>query len=414
MIDTGCALESPAMRSSEAATGTRTTMPACSISTTIGPTTTTTTLVSADPTLQHLDAGHDATEGSILVESIPQETAKARTGLIQPKAKPKTAAVPMGAVVECGKVKHVVSVSGGKDSAATLLIALDACPRESIIPIFCDTGNEHEAVYQYLDYLELSLSIKITRLKADFSKQIARKRMFIARDMRTRRDENGRKVRWSNKAKRRALSVLHPTGNPFLDLCLWKGRFPSRKAQFCTEELKRNIAVEFQMNLMDAGHSVLSWQGIRRDESLNRSNAKLYERVGKRLWIFRPIVEWSASEVFTFCANKNIEPNPLYKQGQGRVGCMPCINAVKPELNQIAKRFPEHIDRIHEWELLVSMASKRQQSTFFAVNKSGADKVADIYEVISWAKTSRGGKQFNFFDELNNNSGCSSAYGLCE
>ena len=97
MIDTGCALESPAMRSSEAATGTQTTMPACSISTTIGPTTTTTMSASADPTLQRLDAGHAATEGSILVESIPQETAKARQ-----QAKPKTAAAPMGAVVESG------------------------------------------------------------------------------------------------------------------------------------------------------------------------------------------------------------------------------------------------------------------------------------------------------------------------
>jgi len=98
MIDTGCALESLAMRSSEAATGTRTTMQACSISTTTGPTTTTTTSASADPTLQHLDAGHAATEGSILVESIPQKPAKARQ-----QAKPKTAAAPTGAVVESCK-----------------------------------------------------------------------------------------------------------------------------------------------------------------------------------------------------------------------------------------------------------------------------------------------------------------------
>lgn len=100
MIDTGCALESLAMRSSEAATGTRTTMQACSISTTTGPTTTTTTSASADPTLQHLDAGHAATEGSILVESIPQKPAKARQ-----QAKPKTAVAPKGAVVESGKEK---------------------------------------------------------------------------------------------------------------------------------------------------------------------------------------------------------------------------------------------------------------------------------------------------------------------
>lgn len=98
MKDTGCALEGLAMRSSEAATGTRTTMPACSISTTIGLTTTTTMSASADPILQHLDAGHAATEGSILVESIPQDSAKARQ-----QAKPKTAAVPTGAVVESGR-----------------------------------------------------------------------------------------------------------------------------------------------------------------------------------------------------------------------------------------------------------------------------------------------------------------------
>lgn len=97
MIDTGCALESLAMRSFEAATGTRTTMPVCSISTTTGLTTTTTMSASADPTLQHLDAGHAATEGSILVESIPQDSAKARQ-----QAKPKTAAAPTGAVVELG------------------------------------------------------------------------------------------------------------------------------------------------------------------------------------------------------------------------------------------------------------------------------------------------------------------------
>ena len=43
-------------------------------------------------------------------------------------------------------------------------------------------------------------------------------------------DKHGRKLRWSNKAKRRALAVMYPSGNPFLDLCMWKGRFPSRMA----------------------------------------------------------------------------------------------------------------------------------------------------------------------------------------
>lgn len=53
-----------------------------------------------------------------------------------------------------GKVRHVVSVSGGKDSDATLKIALNRCPPVTVIPIFCDTDNEDRRVYEHLDYLE--------------------------------------------------------------------------------------------------------------------------------------------------------------------------------------------------------------------------------------------------------------------
>lgn len=318
-------------------------------------------------------------------------------------------------------IKHVVSVSGGKDSAATLLLALERCPRESVIPIFCDTGNEHAEVYEYLAYLEQALDIEIVRLKADFSEQIARKRVFVARDQRIGRDKRGRRLRWSNKAKRRALAALYPTGNPFLDLCLWKGRFPSRKAQFCTEELKRNMAVAYQLDLIDAGHRVVSWQGVRRDESLNRRSAKKIERVGPKLWAFRPLVDWTAPHVFDYCARCGIQPNPLYTQGMNRVGCMPCINVGKNELRQIAARFPEALEEKTEWERLVGQASKRGFSTFF--NKELHEKnCQDIHvhaenrieEVIRWAHTSRGGRQFDMLADLIEPSACASSYGLCE
>lgn len=315
-------------------------------------------------------------------------------------------------------IKHVVSVSGGKDSTATLLIALENCSRESVVPIFCDTGNEHQAVYDYLAYLEQALDIEIIRLKADFTEQIAAKRMFIARDQRKSR-KNGKRMRWSNKSKRRALAALHPTGNPFLDLCMWKGRFPSRKAQFCTEELKRNMAVSFQIDLVDAGNQVLSWQGVRRDESHNRRNAKKAERQGGGLWIFQPIVDWSAAQVFEFCAQRGIQPNPLYKQGMSRVGCMPCINVNKVELRQIATRFPDHVERISTWEWLVSQCTKRGFSTMCSNKHDAKDRriiFADlnIHARIDWANTTRGGKQYDLLCDLADATACSSAYGLCE
>ena len=313
------------------------------------------------------------------------------------------------------QIKHIVSVSGGKDSTATLLLALERVGRENMRAIFCDTGNEHHEVYDYLDYLELALEIKIDRLKADFSERIAKKRMFIARDMRTSR-KNGKRLRWTNKAKRRALSVLYPSGNPFLDLCIWKGRFPSRKAQFCTEELKIAIAVEYQISLVDAGHSVISWQGIRRDESHKRSTAKKYERIGKSMYAFRPIVDWTASDVFTYCASRNIKPNPLYTQGMSRVGCMPCINVNKEELRQISSRFPENIERISEWETIVAKASKRGNATFISdlEKKQKNPTYNGIYSVVVWARTTHGGKQFSLLEQLEDNKACSSSYGLCD
>lgn len=319
------------------------------------------------------------------------------------------------------KIVHVVSISGGKDSAATISLALDRCEKESVIPIFCDTGNEHAEVYKYLAYLEQALDISVIRLKSDFSDQIAAKRRFIAKDQRNGRDKRGRKIRWTNKAKRRALAVLHPTGNPFLDLCLWKGRFPSRKAQFCTEELKRNMAVAYQIDLIDQGYKVVSWQGVRRDESQNRRNAKKIERIGPGLYAFRPLVEWTAARVFEYCAKKGLQPNPLYKLGMSRVGCMPCINAGKEELRQIAARFPESLAEKSEWERLVGQASKRGFSTFFNKELHGgynSDRrimtANRIEAVVHWAHTSHGGRQLDMLAQVAEPLACASAYGLCE
>ncbi|MCW5319653.1 phosphoadenosine phosphosulfate reductase [Verminephrobacter aporrectodeae subsp. tuberculatae] len=316
-------------------------------------------------------------------------------------------------------MKHVVSVSGGKDSTATLLIALDRCPPGSVVPIFCDTGNEHQAVHNYLGYLEQALDIQIHRLKADFREQLAAKRRFIARDTRTGRAPDGRKVRWSNKGKRRALAVLHPSGNPFLDLCMLKGRFPSSAAQFCTSELKRDPAVEFQLDLVDAGHRVVSWQGIRRDESINRRFKPKFERIGPGMRVCRPIIDWSAEQVFALAKARGIAPNPLYMQGMGRVGCMPCINCRKADLRQIAVRFPDHIERIAEWERVVSACSKRGSSTFFPASHADQDvrevfTVSGIRNRVEWSKTTRGGRQFDLLQVLDEPNTCSSIYGLCE
>lgn len=361
-------------------------------------------------------------------------------------------------------IYHVISCSTGKDSDATLKLALNRCPPGSVIPILCDTGNEHEAVFEHAAYLERLHGIKITVLLNDFSDEFQRKRMFIARDQRIGRQYDtepvfdaegnsvpkrdgrgnivmrkmrrngvmveepvqkikkvggGRKVRWSNKAKRRALAHLQPSGNPMLDLCMLKGRFPSRKAQFCTERLKTEMAVLFQLELIDQGHQVISWQGVRRDESDARRHAKKFERIGPRLWAFRPLVDWTAQDVFRYIDMQGGTPNRLYYQGMNRVGCMPCINASKEEIREISVRFPDHLKRIDAWEQKVSQCSKRGFSTFFHKTNDTNGSPASIFsrskveKVIEWSRTSRGGRQFNMFADFAEPLACASAYGLC-
>ena len=51
---------------------------------------------------------------------------------------------------------NIVSMSSGKDSTATLLLAI-ALETENVESVFADTGHEHQIVYDYLDYLEQKL-----------------------------------------------------------------------------------------------------------------------------------------------------------------------------------------------------------------------------------------------------------------
>lgn len=306
----------------------------------------------------------------------------------------------------------VVSVSGGKDSTATALVAISRHPRQHIRLVHFETGNEHELTETYVrETLPAALGLPVEILKADFSNDIARKRRYIESN-------------WPEKGVppdriRRALELLHPTGNPMLDLCMWKGRFPSRKAQFCTSELKRFMSDAYMMKLMEHGAPLESWQGVRRDESQARKDALEVERAAEGWLIRRPIVDWTAQEVVDFVRASGVPLNPLYSLGCSRVGCMPCINASKSEIANIARRWPHHIARIAEWERLVSECSKRGETTFFADSFNEGETTDQIFERlrienhVKWAMTSRGGKQSNLLQLLPSPS-CSSSYGLCE
>lgn len=314
--------------------------------------------------------------------------------------------------------KHLVSLSGGKDSTATLLMALEIHGHADVMAAFADTGNEHPETYEYVRYLHRLLGVPVVWLKRDLSPEWWARVAYVQEHWPLKGVEQevvDRVVEFMQRG---------PTGNPFLDLCIIKGRFPSRRAQFCTQWLKTEPLTELAMELIEVHGHVWSWQGIRLDESYSRRSrlqgtgtcVHSYEVVGSGLHIMRPILRWTAADVFAAHRAWKVEPNPLYLQGANRVGCMPCINAGKDEVLNISKRWPEHIERIAEWETIVGLASKRGNSTFFPApgDSETAFERGNVWQVVEWSQTQRGGKLLDLFRVHDEPSACASSFGLCE
>lgn len=213
-------------------------------------------------------------------------------------------------------MKILIAFSGGKDSQACLIWALNNPDWTNIKKeaVFCDTGWEHEDTYQHIQDVCNQLNVSLVILKSKYD---------------------------------------------FISLAKHKKRFPSRKAQFCTTELKVKPMIDY---IIKHEENLIIIQGIRKQESLSRSQMDAqcsyfkyyFEPYGKkkfsyrgkdvRMWagkynadIIRPVFNWTGEEVMQYIFKNNQMPNPLYYRGMRRVGCYPCINCSLTELKQVVK-----------------------------------------------------------------------------
>jgi 3'-phosphoadenosine 5'-phosphosulfate sulfotransferase (PAPS reductase)/FAD synthetase len=368
-------------------------------------------------------------------------------------------------------VVHLASISGGKDSLATALLAKERAERKPMDLRFinADLGaNESQITHDYIGYLEKALGAPIQRMRANFDAEFAARRETIqhhwSQEKRRKEHTAACKERrsevmlaetpftpgekWAAWRKAcdaecrirvsppvpqeiidRAKALLVPTGEPFLDLCMLKGRFPSRTAQFCTERLKLEPINSIVHPLLEQGHTVVSWIGERAEESPKRAAKPPMQRIRWTndvgdLVLYRPIHKWTAADTFAIAKRHGVKSNPLYLMGFRRVGCMLCINCGKDEIAQADQRFPEVIKRIREWERIVALVSRRGDATFFPAPMIPGDESdttrAAIDKAVEWARTSRGGRQFDLLQRLARDKAdeegamCESAYGLCE
>lgn len=240
-------------------------------------------------------------------------------------------------------MKKIITISGGKDSTACAIWALNTYQKSELEFVFCDTGWEAPETYDYLDYLEQRLGINIEHIKSN---------------------------KYAN----------------FEDMVHKKGRFPSSKARFCTDVLKVRPMIDW---ILSQQQDLFIIQGIRRGESRKRANMNSLDdyflyyhtpygttKKGKSKYhtyrrkevlerekryatgVFRPIYDWTANQVFYYLKANSIEPNPLYRKGFSRVGCFPCVMCNKAEIRLIAQKYPERVEEIQAIE-------KREGSTFF-------------------------------------------------
>jgi 3'-phosphoadenosine 5'-phosphosulfate sulfotransferase (PAPS reductase)/FAD synthetase len=206
-------------------------------------------------------------------------------------------------------VIRVVQFSGGKDSTALVLWARERFG-DDFVTVFCDTGWEHPLTMAYI---------------AEMNRRLLGGRLVTLRS-----------------AKYAGM----------VELVQIKKRVPSRKARFCTSELKVEPSIQFVADLMAERHDeVTVYQGIRASESDQRRKA------GARFWaddydcwIERPLFDWSVEQVFEIHKQYDIEPNPLYLAGSARVGCFPCIQINHAELRRLTETMPEVWDRMAELE----------------------------------------------------------------
>lgn len=267
---------------------------------------------------------------------------------------------------------HTVSVSGGKDSTATYLLAMELLG-DRFNPVMADTGHELPPVYEYVRDLPIQTGgPAVKTVRADFRHEFPKRRENV----------------WAKWAKEqvpryiidRARRNLNPSGNPYLDMCLLKGGFPSPTQQFCTHQLKILPIIEQHYQQMPAGRPVISWTGVRKDESSVRSHyldtgPLIVGREAQRLHggtvkgvVFRPLLDWNIQDVWAWHKAKGVRPNPLYSLNLARVGCGPCIYARLGEIRLLMKHFPAFLETLEDWERRVGLVCKQDPpvGTFFA------------------------------------------------
>ena len=201
------------------------------------------------------------------------------------------------------KIKHVLGLSGGKDSTALAIYMSQNHPEIDIEYFFTDTGEELEEVQEYLDKLEPILGKQITYL------------------------------------------------DPKRDFNFWLKQFgnllPSAQTRWCTVQLKLAPFEKWvQEEFIDQGFSVYSYVAIRSDENF-REGLKSKKDITTILPFRENHIDKQG--VFEILENSGLGL-PKYYEWRSRSGCTFCFFQRKIEWVGLLERHPEAFDNAKSLE----------------------------------------------------------------
>lgn len=273
----------------------------------------------------------------------------------------------------------MVSMSGGKDSTALALYLR----REGVrfTPVFCDTGWEHPATYDYIrDVLEPA-----------FGPFVVLRNEALWRDI-----PDG----WRGGME----TLIHRNKI-----------FPSGVVKFCTRELKVVPAQNyFAQERARLGRKPINAVGIRAEESAKRSTMEEVEEQDEAT-VWRPLIKWTEEQVIALHREEAMPPNPLYIKGASRVGCFPCIYARKHEIRHMSYTEPEQIRRLADLEGRLNAyrveCGKEPVATFFKSRREDKEPMF-IKDIVEWSRHDRKAGYLDDVEDIEE-EGCM-RWGLCE
>ncbi|MFM0132775.1 phosphoadenosine phosphosulfate reductase family protein [Paraburkholderia sediminicola] len=198
--------------------------------------------------------------------------------------------------VEKKRVRHILSLSGGKDSAALALYMRDKVPEMEYI--FSDTRKELPETYEFLDKISNYLGKPVTRLNADLGFD-----------------------HWYE---------------------MYGGMIPSNHRRWCTRALKLK---PFEQYCGD--EEVINYVGLRADE--NRSGYISHKPNIKAVYPFidAGLVLRDIEEILRV---SGVGMPPYTKWGRTRSGCYFCFYQQKIEWVRLKETHPDLYDKAKEYE----------------------------------------------------------------